>query len=84
MSLCIALLDEMHIVGTYYIYVEFASHSHQMLIHLALYRICLVVSVLDGRTMELQLDVVILTKEVLEPQSRLLGFLQSPLLYKLR
>ena len=84
MRLGILLIYEVDIVGADQTDIVLARELHQSLVHLALHLVRLVVSSLNGRLMQLQLEVVILAKEVFVPQYRLLGLLQTLLGNKFR
>ena len=57
--------------------IVLARELHQLCIYLALHLVRLVVGTLNGRLVQLQLQVVVLSKEILVPQNRLLSLLET-------
>ena len=71
-SLGVLLIYEVHVVCTYELDAELLRHLNEVLVDHLLYLPGLVVGVLHGCLMHLQLEVVVVAKEVLIPQCRLL------------
>ena len=84
MSLSITLLHKVNIVGTDEWHIVLAREFYQLLVYDALLLVGLVVCTLYGRFVELKLEVVILAKEILVPQNRLLGLLETIVLNESR
>ena len=79
MSFCVVLIDEVYIVGTHKVYVELASHAYQLHITALLQFVGLAVGTLHGvlHFVALQFEVVVVAKQVLEPQYSLFGLVDS-------